>query len=126
MTVCDRTEISLSPHIVISISPRNDHAVLGQPILEALLPEVVRTKQGLEALANRVKAAMGHEGRAQKCAKDEVVAERVEALGILERGRLGRRLGLHFESRFSRIRLPKLEVKRASTGANPAAALNSF
>ena len=37
-----------------SVSPREDHAVLHQPILEALLPEVVRTKQGLEALANRV------------------------------------------------------------------------
>ena len=58
----------------------------------ALLPEVVRTKQGFEALANRVKAAMGHEGRAQTCANDEIVAERVESLGILERGRLRRPL----------------------------------
>ena len=31
---------------------------------------------------------MGHEGSAQTCAKDEIVAERVEALGILERGGL--------------------------------------
>ena len=31
---------------------------------------------------------MGHEGSAQTCAKDEIVAERVEALGILERGSL--------------------------------------
>ena len=33
---------------------------------------------------------MGHEGSAQTCAKDEIVAERVEALGILERGSLRR------------------------------------
>ena len=89
MTVC--------AHIVISMSPRNDHAVLGQ----ALLPEVVRTKQGLEAMANRVKAAMGHEGRAQTCAKDQIVAERLEPHGILERGRLRERHCLHhFQSRF--------------------------
>ena len=44
---------------------------------------------------------MGHEGSAQTCAKDEIVAERVEALGILERGSLRRPLVLHhFESRF--------------------------
>ena len=84
-----------------SRSPRDDHAVLHQPILETLLPEVVRTKQGLEALANRVKAAMGHEGRAQTCAKDQIVAERVESLGIFERGRLRRPLVLHhFRSSF--------------------------
>ena len=35
---------------------------------------------------------MGHEGSAQTCAKDEIVAERVEALGILERGSLRARL----------------------------------
>ena len=84
-----------------SLSPRNDHAVLHQPILEALLPEVVRTKQGLEALANRVEAAMGHEGRAQTCAKDQIVAERVEALRILERGSLRWPLLHHFESSFT-------------------------
>ena len=51
-------------------------------------------------MANRVQAAMGHEGRAQTYAKDEIVPERVEALGILERGRLRRRLVLHhFESK---------------------------
>ena len=44
---------------------------------------------------------MCHEGSAQTCAKDEIVAERVEALGILERGSLRPRLVLHhFESRF--------------------------
>ena len=37
-------------------------------------------------MANRVKAAMGHEGRAQTCAKDQIVAERLEPHGILERG----------------------------------------
>ena len=46
-------------------------------------------------MANRVEAAVGHEGRAQTCAKDEIVAERVEALGILERGSLRRPLVLH-------------------------------
>ena len=58
----------------------------------ALLPEVVRTKHRFEALANRVKAAVGHEGHAHTCAKDQIVPERVEALGILERGRLRRPL----------------------------------
>ena len=87
--------------MTVAPTPREDDAVLDQPILEALLPEVVRTKQGLEALANRVKAAMGHEGRAQTCAKDQIIAERLESLGILERGRLRRRLVLHhFRSGF--------------------------
>ena len=85
--------------MAVSHPPRAHDAVLDHPILEALLPEVVRTKQGLEAMANRVKAAMGHERRAQTCAKDQIIAERLESLGILERGRLRRRL-LHFESRF--------------------------
>ena len=67
----------------------------------ALLPEVVRTKHRFEALANRVKAAVGHEGRAQTCAKDEIVTERVEPLGILERESLRLPLVLHhFQSRF--------------------------
>ena len=75
--------------------------MLHQPILEALLPEVVRTKQRFEALATRLKAVMGHEGRAQTCAKDKIVAERLEPHGILERGSLRRRLALHhFQSRF--------------------------
>ena len=87
--------------MTVSHPPRAHDAVLDQPILEALLPEVVRTKQGLEAMANRVKAAMGHEGRAQTCAKDQIVAERLEPHGILERGSLRRRFALHhFQSRF--------------------------
>ena len=69
-------------------SPRAHDAVLGQPILEALLPEVVRAEQRFEAMADGVEGAMAHEGRAQQRAKNKIVAERVEALGILERGSL--------------------------------------
>ena len=43
-------------------------------------------------MANRVEAAVGHEGRAHTCAKDQIVAERVEAAAGLERARLRRRL----------------------------------
>mgnify|MGYP001264528022 CR=1 FL=1 len=53
---------------------------------------------------------MGLEGRAQTCAKDQIVAERVESLGILERGSLRRPLVLHhFQSRFEG---PELEGLR--------------
>ena len=73
-------------------SPRAHDAVLGQPILEALLAEVVRAKQEFEAMADGVEGAMAHEGRTQQRAKNQIVAERVEALGILERGSLRRSL----------------------------------
>ena len=55
---------------------------------------------------------MGHEGRAQACAKDEIVAERVESLGILERGSLRRPLLHHLE----RIQL----AQRSSLGSSTA------
>ena len=73
-------------------TPRKDEAVLDQPILEAQLAEGVRTEKAFEARANGGESSMGHERRAQPCAKDEIVAERVESLGILERGSLRRRL----------------------------------
>ena len=90
-----------------SHSPREDHAVLHQPILEAQLAEGVRTEKAFEARANGGESATGHEGRAQTCAKDEIVAELVESLRIFERGSLRRPLVLHhFESRLER---PELE-----------------
>ena len=60
---------------------------------------------------------MGHEGRAQTCAKDEIVAERVEPLGIFERGRLRRRLlSHHFRSSFTG---PELEGVLATCKTAP-------
>ena len=89
--------MAVSGRTTVSRSPRAHDAVLDKPTLEALLAEVVRAKQGLEAMADGVEGAMAHEGRAQQRAKNKIVAQRVEALGILERGSLrGRRL--HFES----------------------------
>ena len=86
-------DLTFGRHMMVTQSSRDDDAVLGQPILEALLPEVVRAKQQFEAMADGVEGAMADEGRAQQRAQDQVVAERVEALGILERGNLrGRRL----------------------------------
>ena len=83
---------TLGNRTTIATPPRNDEAVLGQPRLEAQLAEGVRSKKTFEARANGGESAMGHEGRAQTCAEDEIVAERVEPLGLLERGRLRRRL----------------------------------
>ena len=70
--------------------------MLGQPKLEALLAEVVRTKKEIDALADRAESAMADEGHAHERAEDQVVV-RPEALGgiLLERGSLrGRRLHL--------------------------------
>ena len=48
-------------------------------------------------MATRLKAVMGHEGRAQTYAKDQIVAERLEPHGILERRSLRRPLVLHHQ-----------------------------
>ena len=76
--------VTLAGRTIIAKSPREDHAVLHQPILEAQLAEGVRSKKAFEARANGGESAMGHEGRAQTCAKDEIVTQRVESLGILD------------------------------------------
>ena len=64
-------------------------------------------------MANRVEAAMGREGRAQTCAKDEIVALRLEAHGIFGPGRLAPRLAVrHFRSRYE----GSIEIEMTSCG----------
>ena len=80
--------------------PRDDEAVLHQPILEAQLAEGVRSKKAFEARADGGECQGSRRARANML-KDEIVAERLESLGIFERGSLRRSLFLHhFQSRF--------------------------
>ena len=64
--------------------------MLDQPKREAQLAEGVRSKEEIEAAADRAETSMAEEGRAHERAEDEVVA-RPEArggIGLLERGSL--------------------------------------
>ena len=79
-----------------SLSARDDHAVLGEPMLEAQLAEGGRSKQGFEARTNSVECPVRPEGRAQECSEYEVVGQRLEAHDIFERASLRGRLGRRF------------------------------
>ena len=88
----DRTTTISAP------SGAND-TVLHESILHALLEKLGRSQKGLEPAADDVQRAVRHERRAQERALDQIIAERVEAHGLLERGSLRRRLHWHAKIR---------------------------
>ena len=74
----------------ISMTPRDDEAVLGEPSLHALLEKLRRSKKGFEPAADDVKRAVRHERRAREQAQDQIIAEPVESAGRVEAPRAPR------------------------------------